>query len=310
MTVTVSVADVSGVREFGIAPPNLVYRDALRLGHHRRRLGCKPRPEVVRVCRYLESERVGLQEPPQREHHDAAVAGAFCIARSATSSLLVRGLVVANVPASEIVQCIGTDTETIQMFECIFWNVRSRRQAAGYIAICISQFAGSAEDAVPLRLAYLYGKDVFLQLLGVHKVDRQTEILISTLIAANARRRALIAARCPVSPANAHQVIRSYLQLCVAERKSQMHQSKIHRWREELKLKRRKLEARRRAFEERALRLAEREKAVTEREERCLRLIAEMKVLLQQHQPRDIAAPRLAALTRSRTVPEATSRVA
>ena len=87
-------------------------------------------------------------------------------------------------------------------------------------------------------------------------------------------------------------------------------QIKLKQLRDKHKQKMQKLDVRRRDLEEAAQNLAVRERAVAEREERCLRLIAEMKVLQQQHQPRDIAAPRLAALTRSRTVPEATSRVA
>ncbi|MCP4248037.1 MAG: hypothetical protein GY778_13400 [bacterium] len=238
------------------------------------------------------------------------VAGALGIARSKSAAVLVRGLVLANVPPDEISDCVGAPDEIVRMYEKVFWNVRPKLRAAGYIAICIRAFSDSVNDAVCLRLAFLYGRDVLLEVAGVQQMKASTVQLLDDVVAADVRRRALAAANCPVTPANAHRVMRAYLKLRNTERKERVAETRQARQRAKLELAKQKLEARRRDLEEKAVLLAEREKAVSERERRCERLIAEARGLQRDATARPIAASRLAALGQPRKPPAGESRVA
>jgi hypothetical protein len=263
----------------GIAPPDEVYRAAvLRTRRPERSVDSWP-PEVERVCGHLRREKIRLRHPSSHAVGDRVVARAFSIARSRSAAVLVRGLVLAKVPPDGISACVGATVETIRMYEQVFWNVRPMLHAAGYVAICVRAFSDSVEDAVCLRLAYLYGKDVFLQVMGVQQMEAPTVKLVGDVVSANVRRRALAAANCPVTAANAHGAVRAYLELRNTERKEQLAELRQVRQREKLKLAKQKLEARRRDLEEKAARLAEREKAVAEREKRCERLIGEARAL-------------------------------
>jgi hypothetical protein len=281
--------------------PDRVYHAALLLVQQGRRPSKDQPPEAKRVWQHLvHAERNGDGATTEKGT-DPVVAQALWIHRSTPARRLVRGLVLARVPAAEIAGCLGVPTEVIEVYESTFWHVRSQLDARGAVAVIIDSCDADDAEREYLRIAYCHGQEAFLQVLGVRPMDPRTTELIRRRMESRLSVQALIAGRLPVdSERAASRVIRDYLQLRRLELTSKVKEIKARNLLEKLQRERAQGRAQREHLRE-YLREREQEleryaKTLHEQEKQWAAIVAQVNDILQQKEQPAIVAARLASL--------------
>lgn len=260
---------IDGIGRYDAAQPDGVLREARRLVHGGRRPGRGVDPALRQAWRHLSDRSRGKKRntrTPQKS--PTAIESAFAIADDAPSRLLVRGLILARQTPTEIERCCGTPAEAIQMYETVFWNVRSRLDRAGAVFVLLRAFAEDPDERFYLSVAYTDGAQLFLQASGVKKVQPQTSNRLRRLLADRSRKAALQATYLPIeSEEAARRAMRSYVKLQQSENRSVRMQSRYARERERLQhekealaIRKRRVEAMRRTVNEKVRQVARQQK--------------------------------------------------
>ncbi len=290
-----------------IVPPDELYRAALWLVQNGKSPWPGALPELQQAWKYLRRQR-GLASVAQATEEDPDIARAFAIARSSAASHLVRGLVLADMDAAEIARCADASKEAVALFARMFWNVRPRLRAPGYIYAAIQSLELEQQETLNLELAYAHGQDTFLEALGVAKLKPATSALVQELCAKRARLRALAAMQRPIQSAqDATRAVKTYLQLRRQEMTEGRERHRLEQVQRQVetaavnldknaRTQRTNLKAERRRLEELAAQLARRQQALAEREAECARMMAEAQQVVRENEKPAVATPALAAL--------------
>lgn len=288
--------------------PDKVHRQALILRQHNQKPWSDAPGELERAWRYLAQKSDPQLRAKGSDKEDHAVACAFEISKTPRLSLLVRGLVVAGMDASEIAERACLPKEGVELFERIFWNVRPHLDKSVYISLTIKSLDIDQQDILALQFAHSRGADVFLQLLGYQDAQPGTWELLQPTIQLATFLPALSATLRPVeSPQDATRAMRTHLGLRKLKMREQKEQQKVQQLLRSVKMAMGSFEQKigvytaqltsdHQRLKERERKLKEREQRLAVREEECGRLMAEAERVIRANRQPQIATPALAAL--------------